>query len=649
MRRRVLLRDIPLSIVLLVGLLLPATPGARAQAPPGEGPAGARGAPEGTGRPEREAAPEAEARAGAEPVVLSLEECLKQTLENSLDIAVRRYDPLKSGAAVTVSESAFDPLLTAGANGTKTVQSGISSIFGPFVSSDRLHTYAVGFADPLIIGGTYRMDVTAFDERSSTGSRPLPSLGYTTQWEFSYTQPLMRNLGARTNRWLIVTARNTLGQSESRFRQTVIETLASAEKAYWDLNFALMDLKTKRSSLQLAQDFLDQNRIKVRVGTLAPIEITQAEAGVADREGAVILAESAVQTAEDNLRRILNVPKGSPLWSRPIQPSDAPPLVESKPDLEEAVAVADQKRPDLEQARLDLKNRETELSYRKNQRRWGLDFQGAVGAGGFSSTRFLVDNNFDPITNPQGQPIILDHGSYGDAYDAAGHRDNRNWKVGLNLTVPIGNRQAVSNYTSAEYALSQSRFTLQQVEQGALVEVRNAVRAVETNFKLVKAAQVNTRLQREKLDAEQKKFENGMSTSFLVLSFQTDLATAESGENQAIVGYNKSLVELERVKGTLLEARKVALPGPSGAGSPRGPASSAWRPAPWTPGLSGGAGAALVLPGEERLVLPGRFVLNGRRLVAVGADEDGSGLTASAADGREGVGLDRAGVVAGGR
>lgn len=359
-------------------------------------------------------------------------------------------------------------------------------------------------------------------------------------------------------------------------------TLAAAEKAYWDLNFALMDLKTKRASLQLAKDFLEQNRIKVRVGTMAPIEITQAEAGVADREEGVILAEHAVRTAEDALRRILNVPRDSPIWSRPLRPADAPPLREVAPDMAAAVADGAANRPDLERARLELRNREYERVYRRNQLRWGLDLQAIYGNTGF-----------DPI-------------SYGDAFDDLRERNQEDWTVQLTLGIPVGNRQAKALHQENEAFLTQARLDLDRLEQSARVEVRNAVRTVETNLKRVKAAQVNVRLQREKLAAEQKKFENGMSTSFQVLQFQTDLTSAESRENQAIVDYNKSLVELERVKGTLLQARQMVLPAPRGvsrAAAPRGPFGD-------TAGDVAAGGW-----GPDGVRLPTDFVFDGRRIV----------------------------------
>ena len=598
MRRCAAHRTLPLTTILL---LLPlAQPAALAQGAPPKAP---------------EAAPPSAQEPGPDEAVLSLEGCLKSALENNLNIAVHRYDSLKSGTQVTLQQALFDPLLTGSAASSQDQQTRHQQNFNPltlqdeeftFPQTSKLHTYAVGFLDPLLTGGNYRVDLAASDDvfvgtaldTSTFTTFPFQSTQYQATWKVSFTQPLWRNFGTNTNRWLIVTARNSLGISASQFRQTVIDTLSTAEKAYWDLNFTLMDLKTKRGSLKLAEDFLAQNRIKVRVGTLAPIEITQAEAGVADREQAVIIAESAVRAAEDALRQIMNVPGDSPMWSQSIRPLDAPPLVEVTPDLGEAVTAADTNRPDLEQARLGLKSRETELAYRKNQRRWGLDFQGNYGRSGVSG-------------------ILTDTGYPGSVHNL---RDDyqESWSAMLTLGIPIGNRQAVANYTNAEYALAQARYDMQRLEQAALLDVRGAVRAVQTNLKRVKAAQVNSRLQREKLDAEQKKFENGMSTSFQVLTFQSDLATAETGENQAMVDYNKSLADLERAKGTLLKTRNIVVPGETGGadGAAEGPSAALrglWSHAPAP--QRGEAFAADRLSDPEPVTLPTRFVFQGRRLV----------------------------------
>ena len=571
----------PTLALVMLATLLPslAAPGAMAQ----ESPA----APAPPGTPEEPGVPP------VPPVVLSLQDALKEALEKNLDIVVRSYDPLRSETRVIASESGFDPFVSGTGSSAKSELRRVSSITGSsFFSTSKSHTYNVHFEDPLIIGGRYKVDLNADDSDSfSDFFGPRTSEGFSTSYLLTFSQPLLRNLGAEANRSLIVISRNDLGANEARFRQTVIDTLAAAEKAYWDLDFSLLNLKTRQAALQLAKDFLEQNRIKVRVGTLAPIEITQAEAEVADREEAVIIAQYAVRTAEDNMRRIMNVPKDSADWSRPIQPSDMPPLVEVTPDMEAAVASGMSNRPDLEQARLDLKSRETDLIFRRNQRRWGLDFLGTYGNSGFNNS------------------------NYGDSIEDLKDRNQTDWTLQLSLLIPVGNRLAEANYADADYSLSQALYRLDTIEQAARLEVRNAVRTVDTNLKRVKAAQVNVRLQREKLQAEQKKFENGMSTSFQVLQFQTDLTTAESRENSAIVDYNKSLAELQRVQGTLLEARNMTMPG-----------RDLRRKMPFHPmggmGGKGGMGDANAVVSEallpESVRLPREFVFDGRRLVARG-------------------------------
>ena len=576
----------PTMALLMILTLLPAVaaPAAMAQTPPGPPPA----------------PPPVPA-----PYVLSLQDALKTTLENNLDIVVRSYDPLQGESKVIVSEAFLDPFFNGSVSSSLDQQSRVSSIVGPFSSSDKAHLYDIRFEDPLLTGGRYRIDLNANDDatKNSIFGSSSRNRGFNTQYVVTFIQPLLRNFGKAANRSLIILAHNNLGISESLFRQTVLDTLSATEKAYWDLNFAIMDLKTQQAALKLAQDFLEENRIKVRVGTLAPIEITQAEAGVADREEAVITGENLIRTAEDAMRRIMHVPKGSPIWEQPIQPSDAPPLVEMAPDMEAAVATADKSRPDLQQARLDLSSQEANLTFRRNQKRWGLDFTGTYGNLGFAQSNY--------------------HDSIQDLKD----RNQTDWSLLLSMNVPLGNRQADANFAAAEYQVTQSRYQLETLEQAARVEVRNAVRSVETNLKRVKAAQVNSRLQREKLAAEQKKFENGMSTSFQVLSFQTDLRTAESRENLAITDYNKSLVELQRVQGTLLEAKNMSMP-----------SNDSRRTMPYHPKTHLGdvpgmdirpAGAGEGAPAA--FSLPQQFTFDGRRLAAKGTAPDGAGGPAEGA------------------
>lgn len=477
---------------------------------------------------------------GGPAVSLSLEDVIRSALEKNLDIAIRRYDPQISDTLTVTQQAVFDPSIQGGAFSGRDESPQTDPLTGAFVGSTKDKTFSAGYHDPFQIGSSF--DFSVFTNRH-VNIDPLFGnfVTYFTRAQATYTQPFLRNFGVKTNRTQIVIARNNQQISQEQFRQTVLDTLAEVEKAYWDLNFAIMDLKTKEASLKLAQDFLDQTQVKVRVGTLPPIEITQAQAGVADREEGVIIAQHAIRTAEDDLRRLINVPADSPLWSESIVPTDTPQVLERIVDLGEAVATAMDQRPDLKQARLDLENKDANLHFRRNQKLYRLDMVARYGAVGLEGD------------------VVFPRSDIGDSFRDVADRERTSWSAEVQLGIPLGNRAAEAAFAAAEYEHGQSRLTVEQLEQTARVEVRNAVRRIETDLKRVKAARVNTGLQREKLEAEQKKYENGMSTTFQILQFQTDLTTAESRENQAIVDYNKSLVDLDRALGILTETRNVSI------------------------------------------------------------------------------------------
>jgi len=504
-------------------------------------------------------------------IVLSLDETIRMALENNLNIIVQRYQPRTTATLVDVEKSAFDPLVSGYVDRSSSEGSGDQTYDVPpgnpaneFDDSTTDTTYAASWLDPLTIGGSYEIAVGQTESDGDTNTF-VPNFNTffadatttdTSYWRMSYTQQLLRNLGRDVNLWPTVVAQKGLSISESVFRQTVIDTVANAEQAYWNLNFAIMQLRTERFSLKLAQDFLEQNRIKVRVGTLAPIEITQAEAGVADRMEAVIIFEAALRAAEDQIRRVIGVRSDSRDWDRPVRPSDPLRLDEVEVDEDAAMQLALANRPDLEQARLQIEARDTEARARKNLRRWGLEFQGSYG-------------NSDPTSQyTRVSPPPLDTTSEGD---------RTSWEAALRLSVPIHNRFAIANATRTENELAQAQYQLQLVEQTARVEISSAVRAVRTTLRRVQTGQVNVRLQREKLDAEQKKFENGMSTSFQVLQYQDDLASAETRENLAKADYNKAQVDLSRVKGTILAELGIMLAPAAGTEGPARAQSAALR------------------------------------------------------------------------
>jgi outer membrane protein TolC len=526
----------------------------------------AQGEPPQGEQPPGEPAPAPESDQPGEPPAyeLRVQECIERALQNNLDIALRRLTPELAAAQVTVEESVFDSAFKFTTFSDKRSDPSVSTLGGAPVIADEQRFIESSFTDPLRTGGSYKLVLRNLRAQTNSFFANVdPS--YNSEWQIAFVQPLLKNFGPRAATTRLVVARNNHQISQSDFRQAVLDTLAAVEKAYWDLAFRILDLDVKKQSLQLAEDLLRLNRTKVQVGTLAPIEITQAEAGVADREEAVIVAQNEIRKAEDQLKRLLG-PPSDPVWGYTLKPVDEPPFDELQPDLDQSLGLALANRPDLEKSRLTLRNREAQYRFAVNQRRLDLSLDASYGAKGLAGEGFRCDSlppgvvvftATDCVAN--GGTLVQFSTKLSDAARQARDRDADSWRVGLTLNVPVGNRDAASRYIAARVAREQAGIDYKILEQTATIEVRQSVRQIETDVKRVKAARVNSRLQKEKLDAEQKKFENGISTSFNVLTFQEDLAQARSREAQALTDYNKSRVELERVLGTLPQARSIAL------------------------------------------------------------------------------------------
>ncbi|HZI94342.1 MAG TPA: TolC family protein [Patescibacteria group bacterium] len=538
---------------------------------------------------------------GPPPVSLSLADAIQMSLKNNLDIKIAKVTPQIREQDEAFQEAAFDPNL--GFSATYQDNSRPSSnVFdvgaqGTLVSIDsKVQNYQAGISDRFRYGASYsaNLDLTSFTSNSANAVFPTT---YQASLDFVYNQSLLRNRGREVNETQIVIAQNNQAIGKSQFRQQVLDTLKATEDAYWELVFARQNLDVSKEALGLAGELLKLNKIKVQVGTLPPIEITQADAEVASREQGVIVAENAVSDAEDNLRRVMNMPKDGGSWDKPIAPSDEPLYVERPVDLPRELETAVSHRPDLEQARLNTKTSDSRLAFDRNQLKWDLGLRatytlaGLAGDSGDFLTRVATacaDDGVDGIpatgdpgegdgicegaqpatgSNPAGPGETLTFGNlllaqgadqgFADALKNITGGDFPSWSVSLFLGIPLGNRSAEASYSGSRLAKEQSEIRYENALLNAEVQVRTAARAIVTGKKRIDAAEKNVELQRKKVEAEQKKFENGMSTSFQVLTFQNDLITALGTKNRALVDYRKALSALEQAKGTLDDYLKV--------------------------------------------------------------------------------------------
>jgi outer membrane protein TolC len=470
---------------------------------------------------------------------LSLDQAVERALKNNKDLAVERYRPESAKADVLGAEGAFDYFLT----GTVLKNSATVPARNVFSGGEEVNTgtwsWNAGVNKLLPTGGVF--DVSFDNNRSNTNNVFTTfNPSYDSSLNLSLIQPLLRNLGMDNSRFQLKVAKNNQKISDTQFQQTVINTVANVKNSYYDIIAAIDNLAAQRRSLSLAQKLLDENQIKVRVGTLAPLDVVQAESEVATREENVIVAEATLAQAEDIVKAAI-FPKNDPAtWNLRIVPTDRPTADKQVIDTQAAIDTALAKRTDIAVARKQLENNDLSIKLAKSQLLPALNLVAAYGTQGIGGTQLR-----DAAGEPLPQPIT---GGYGDALSSVFGRDFPTWQLGVNIAYPLFNKAARAQSMQARISKDQALANLNALEMEIAQEVRSAARDVDANFKRVDSTRAARVLQERRLDAEEKKFAAGMSTNFLVTQAQRDLADANVAEIRAVLAYSKSQIEFQRVQ-----------------------------------------------------------------------------------------------------
>ncbi len=370
----------------------------------------------------------------------------------------------------------------------------------------------------------------------------------------------MRDRGkAATERNLRI-ARINRDISQENFELQVTGTIQQVVDAYWTLVEAREQYDVAQESLQLAQELHGQNRVRVDVGTLAPLELVQSEAGIATREEQVIRAKGAIGDAEDRLRQLLNIPTDEH-WDTPFVPTSSPEAEPVTIDLQSSLTAALANRPELRSKRLSQNNLEQDVDYFRNQRLPRLDARVTYGFNGLGG----------PVTErafPSGDIISTAPGGYSDALDQITGQDFVGWSASLNLIYPIENRFAKGQSALAQVTRDRGNVELKDLELAVVTEVRRLARFVETAQQALASARVSKRLAQKNLEAEQKRYDNGMSTSFQVLQIQEDLTEARQREVNAVTGVRKAIALFYQATGDLIDKSGVEIVGGDDAAEP---------------------------------------------------------------------------------
>jgi outer membrane protein TolC len=431
--------------------------------------------------------------------------------------------------------------------------------------------------------------ITWNNNRQST-SNPATFLNPSTQSTLvlAFSQPLLNGFGLLPNTAGIRIARNNKRVADYTFENQVILTVSNVQNLYWDLVFAIEDVKVKQRSVELAKKLYNDNRRQVEIGTLAPIEVVRAESEVARTTQDLVVSETIALRAQTLLKNAISKQLMDPaLLSTEIEPTDTirqPPAIETSP-LPEAVREAWEKRPDIKQARINLESNGISVRTSKNallpSLRLNGSFSGVGLAGNLRVTTFTPDGTFSPsstrIVDSAGNIVMLGglplftgvangttasstiQGGYSDALELLRQFRFPTYGVSLTLNIPVMNRAALADNARAQLEQRQAETSLKRLENSIVVEVRNAQIAVQQSQASLEAARKSRELAERTLDAEQKKYQLGASTIFFVIQAQRDLAAAESVELNSLVAIAKAKIELERAVGRTLEVNRISM------------------------------------------------------------------------------------------
>src|SRR5687768_14500080 len=476
---------------------------------------------------------------------LRLEEAVTLALEKNLDIQVAKLEPQSVDYQVAGLRNTYRPSLSSTLGMRDQYALPTTTLNGGTKVNNATNSYNFGLSQNVSkFGGAYTVNWTNQRlETSNSFSTFNPS--FQTNLVAAYTQPIMRGFRIdNTRQQLAVTVINR-DISEESARATVAQTLANVRNAYWDLVFAQSAVEVAQRATELADKLVEDNQARVEVGTLAPLDIVQAQAEAATRRQNLAAAEAAAQTAEIALKRFLVSGTDDPLWRQTIRPVDLPSLAPPPADVEGAVRRGLGERTDIINARRGLDTSDVNIRYFKDLSMPAVDLTASYGAQGLGG----------PVLARTGTGIgseatgaIEVPGGYWDALSILRDRQYPNWNVSLNVSYPLFGSQAEAQHARARLQRNQSMTRIRALEVQIAAEITNAALTVQSHLKGVEAATAARELAQKRLEAEQSKFDVGMTTNFFVVQAQRDLRDAQNTELRALADYRKSLVNFERAQ-----------------------------------------------------------------------------------------------------
>ncbi len=471
--------------------------------------------------------------AGAQDRVLriGLVDCIAYALKNNSEILIKRIEPKIKEDDVKIAKADFEPTF----NSEYTVhdKNEVSSnvLQGADIYNSQDMRFNADVSGKLVTGTEYKMEF--LNQRYKSDSvYQVYNPYYTAEPKITITQPLFRNFGILVNKADIIVAQNNRLQSSASFKGTVMDTISKSKTAYYNYIFYLESYAIARLSLERAQHLLEINRARYQKGLVSSVDLLETEAAVAQREKAVLAAETQMKKAEDDLKLITNLVDDPEVWNAKLELIDKPEFKVEEADLLQSLKSAFEYRPDYYSAKIDLKSRDIKIATSKNALLPTVDLIGSFGLNGLGK-------------------------DYQDALEKV-NSDYTDWSVGVKFSLPWGSGDR-AKYDQRKLEKAQALLSFRRLEQNIILEIRDKVRLVKARKQHVDVAKLSKQKETENYEAQQERYAAGQISTHDMLDYQDKLAQAELDYVNALIEYNIALINLDKSQGLTLAKNDIKL------------------------------------------------------------------------------------------
>ena len=473
---------------------------------------------------------------------LTLDEAVRRAVENNPDLAIVRLGTEVEAARVGESRGVYAPVFSTTIGRSSNVTPPSNFLLGDqgvgvddaFWSTGVRQRFPVG-------GGTWS---ASWDSARTTTNNPISSFDPSLQagFQLAISQPLLKDRRVDAARYQYAIAKRNQQSSELRFRESAIQTIAAVKQAYWTLKATRANVTVQERSLELAEELARQTRIRVDAGQVPPLDLVQAEAEVAQRRENLIRARTGGDDAEDRLRRLIMDPADASFWALRVDPIEEPAVRTDLPDIDAVVAKAVGGRLDVSRAGLDLENAKATVAFLDNQRLPDVRLETSYSGAGLAGNQFIRSGGFPgTVTGARTR-------SFGDALGQAFGPDYPTWSVGLTVSYALGHSYEQASRARADVERRQTAQRISSLQLQAAETIRQAARQIRSTAERIDAARAGATLAEQRVDAEQRRYDAGLSTTFLVTQAQRDLLQAQVNLLQTTLDYESSVVNFEAVQ-----------------------------------------------------------------------------------------------------